>query len=227
VTKSLLDFNKDYDDTVKGTELVLEFIKNKCPRARLIYPSSPAINGSCLNEPISVGAPVNPVSPYGDNKLRAEILCEFYKEKYLLDVFIIRLFSVYGPGLKKQLLWDACEKFKMKNPEFWGNGKETRDFVHIDDVSNLFLLVASSKNMMLPHKMNCGGGEPTEIFYILDFIKNMFDSELKLAFNGITRLGDPRYYWSDNTEAYQYGWQPKTNFNLGMQQYVAWYKKWV
>ena len=49
---------------------------------------------------------------------------------------IIRLFSVYGNGLKKQLLWDACNKIinAKTEVEFWGTGEETRDFIHVDDV---------------------------------------------------------------------------------------------
>ena len=56
----------------------------------------------------------------------------------MLNISVVRL-SVYGKGLKKQLLWDACKKIMTSNKEatFMGTGQETRDFIHISDVLHL------------------------------------------------------------------------------------------
>ena len=48
---------------------------------------------------------------------------------------MLRLFSVYGEGLEKQLLWDACNKLSSGNRTFFGTGEETRDFMHVSDVA--------------------------------------------------------------------------------------------
>lgn len=50
----------------------------------------------------------------------AEELCHYYRNRFALDINIIRPFSICGAGLKKQLLWDACNKFKNGITEFWG-----------------------------------------------------------------------------------------------------------
>ena len=68
----------------------------------------------------------------------SEIICKEYYHLYNLPITIIRPFSVYGNGLKKQLFWDICEKqLRNKNIILFGTGKETRDFLHISDLLQL------------------------------------------------------------------------------------------
>ena len=110
------------------------------PKAQLIYPSSPAVQGEHTNTPIKEDYVGKPASPYGYHKKIVEDLCQSYSEKYSLKISVVRLFSVYGNGLKKQLLWDAYNKirYSSKEVEFWGTGEETRDFIHIEDVLIFF-----------------------------------------------------------------------------------------
>ena len=216
---------ESYRDTVTCTEVILEFLRLRNPGAILIYPSSPAVIGASLNEALKISTSTFPISIYGIHKLIAENLCENFRRSYNLKIKVIRLFSVYGPGLRKQLLWDACKKFeRQKLSEFWGDGNETRDFIHIDDVANLFYLVANQNSDHLPNKMNCGSGESRRIFDILNILKGHFDEGQTIKFNGKRRDGDPRYFWADNSEAHSYMWQPKINLEAGLYQYVNWFK---
>ena len=130
----------DFKKTVDGTLEVLEYMRVHNPNAKLIYPSSPAVQGECEDKPIVEEYLGKPASPYGYHKKIAEDLCQSYSEKFGLKISIVRLFSVYGIGLKKQLLWDACKKIQNSKDEvvFWGTGEETRDFIHISDVLYLF-----------------------------------------------------------------------------------------
>ena len=225
VDRSIEDPRTDYINTVKSTQIVLEFFRLRAPFAKFIYPSSPAIVGSFANQPIPVLMPAAPISTYGHDKLMAENLCESYRHNYGLDITIIRLFSVYGTGLQKQLLWDACNKLTIENPaQFWGDGNETRDYIHITDVSKLFYLICINKKKNLPHKMNCGSGVAYKVKDVIELLKKSFENSPEFIFNNLIRKGHPRHYWADIREANQYGWGPELMLEAGILEYANWYK---
>ena len=108
--------------------------------SQLVIPSSAAVYGQKNEKSISVHDVLNPVSPYGNHKRICETLSKFYSNYYKLRISIIRLFSLYGPGLKKQLLWDACNKIYSGDQIYSGTGLEKRDWIYIEDAINLILL---------------------------------------------------------------------------------------
>ena len=57
-----------------------------------------------------------------------------------INLIVIRYFSIYGNGLKKQLVWDTCNKIIKNNFDFYGNGKEKRSWLHINDAIDIALL---------------------------------------------------------------------------------------
>ena len=68
-----------------------------------------------------------------------ELLCESYARNFGLQTATVRWFSVYGPELRKQLLWDLCHRFKGRPAtlEIGGTGNETRDWIHVTDAVSL------------------------------------------------------------------------------------------
>src|SRR4030095_13057401 len=82
------------------------------PAAILIYPSSAAVYGVVKQAPIGESSPIAPVSPYGLHKAMAEELCSTQSKHFGLRCAIVRFFSVYGPGSRKQLLWDLAQKIE-------------------------------------------------------------------------------------------------------------------
>ena len=215
---------EDFKKTVDGTLEVLEYIRLYNSKAELIYPSSPAVQGECLDEPIKEDYTGQPVSPYGYHKKIAEDLCRSYCQKYSIKVRIIRLFSVYG--LKKQLLWDATNKIiasKNEPVEFWGTGNETRDFIHIDDVVTLFekLLDVEDKYILV----NGGSGTKHTINEVVDLIKNSLQSNVRIKFNNQVNEGNPVYYWADTKILNHYYDKNKIQFQDGLQKYINWVQK--
>ncbi|TDA81588.1 SDR family oxidoreductase, partial [Halomonas marinisediminis] len=88
---------------------------------------------------ILTSARPNPMSPYGFSKLSAELLAQEYSQCFGVNSISVRPFSLYGPGLKKQLLWDACNKFSKGIGEFFGTGEEVRDWLHVEDASSMIV----------------------------------------------------------------------------------------
>jgi UDP-glucose 4-epimerase len=216
---------KDFKKTVDGTLEVLEYMRLYNPKAHLIYPSSPAVQGEHPDTQMREDYIGKPASPYGYHKKIAEDLCQSYSEKYTLDIKIIRLFSVYGNGLQKQLLWDACQKL-INNPnrvEFWGTGDETRDFIHIDDVLTLIDTVLKLKETFLV--INGGSGIKYTISNVINLIRTQLSPNTKIEFNNQTNIGNPIYYWADTTRLNLLQWKPKIVFTEGLAQYIEWAKK--
>lgn len=225
VAESITSPAQDFTRTVTGTLVVLEFIRLYSPKTKLIYPSSAAVYGEHSDTMINVNDPLEPVSPYGVHKKIVEELCASYHKFFNVNCVVIRFFSIYGPGLKKQLLWDACNKFLSAKDEvvFWGTGQETRDWIYITDATGLIFNGVKSPLPFLI--MNGGSGIRYTISQTLLSLADNLDMERsKVIFNGTVRLGDPVFYCAELAQARQVDWEPKVLLSEGLKSYVEWYR---
>ncbi|KFL34039.1 MULTISPECIES: NAD(P)-dependent oxidoreductase [unclassified Sulfurospirillum] len=215
---------EDFKKTIDGTLEVLEYMRVYNPNAHLIYPSSPAVQGEHPDTPIQEDYIGKPASPYGYHKKIAEDLCQSYSEKYNLKVSIIRLFSVYGNGLKKQLLWDACQKIENAKEKviFWGTGEETRDFIHINDVLFLFDILLKKEDRFV--LINGGTGNKYNIKNVVEMIRDQINPSISIAFNNQVNTGNPIYYWADTQKLKNYGFKAVKGFEQEIKNYVEWAK---
>jgi UDP-glucose 4-epimerase len=218
---------EDFAMTVESTENVLEFMRLHCSEARLIYPSSAAVYGQKEDAPIKETDSLEPVSSYGIHKKMTEELCEYYSKNFGIKISIVRFFSAYGPALKKQLLWDACNKIYHFKEEiiFSGTGKETRDFIHINDVVELLLFLSGSENKF--EIMNGASGRRLTISEVLNTLAREYGGKTRIIFNDISRKGDPKFFWADITKIKSMGWKPEVAFESGVAEYVNNFKKTI
>jgi UDP-glucose 4-epimerase len=221
LTNPLQDFKK----TVEGTAELLEYVRLNNSTAQIVCPSSAGVYGAKSDEPIKITDPLNPISPYGYHKKIAEELCESYSNSYNLNIVIIRFFSIYGPGLTKQLLWDASNKLlsaKNSKVQFWGSGNETRDLINIDDATNLILKASQCKNRF--SIFNGASGLRITVREILEILRDELGASANIEFNKIVRAGDPLFFHADISSANCLGWSAAVNIRDGIRQYVKWYK---
>lgn len=223
VQASVIQPISDFTSTVSSTYAVLEFIRTRVPKTKLVYPSSAAVYGCATKFPISENDAINPVSPYGLHKLFSEQLCRSYAISYSLNIAIVRLFSIYGPGLKKQLMWDACQRLSRGDYLFFGTGEETRDWLHIEDATSLLLLAATYANVDCP-TINGGSGVATTNRDMLQQLAGFLGESPIPQFNLQNRPGDPLYYHADISTARSWGWQPRIPLVNGIAEYVKWFK---
>jgi UDP-glucose 4-epimerase len=217
---------EDFQKSVQSTLSLLEYIRLRCPECKFIYPSSVAVQGSQPDVAINEEMVAKPVSPYGYHKKIAEELCESYHQNYGLNVGIIRFFSIYGNGLQKQLLFDACKKIdhaQGKEITFFGTGEETRDWIHVTDASKL--IYKFSQKFQGMDIINGGSGQRVEIREVLNLLVKEFGVDITVNFNGAAREGDPRFFWSDMAKAKKYDYATAMNLEEGIRSFVKSYKE--
>ena len=213
VTKSFEDPLIDFQKTVLSTLSVLEFIRIKKLNSKLVYLSSSAVYGTNAN--FTEEAICNPISPYGVHKLQSENLCRSYNYFFGIKCCIIRIFSVYGPGLNRQLIWDAVNKFEQsKKPIFFGTGSEVRDWIYINDIVSLIYNL-SFVNFSFDI-FNGGTGIGLKISEVIDLIKKYLNIDIEHEFNLQVPNGDPSYLVANTNKIKKLIWHPNTNIEQGL-----------
>jgi UDP-glucose 4-epimerase len=157
------------------------------------------------------------------HKKLSEDLCRSYGRHSGVRSALIRLFSIYGVGLRKQLLWDACNKIANGDFSFAGTGAETRDWLHVEDAAALMIQAANHAAADCP-VVNGGAGEATSIASVVGAIAKAFGNHQPPTFSGISRPGDPIHYQADISEALAWGWSPKRRWQDEVPAYVRWFQ---
>lgn len=217
---------EDFQRTVETTARLLDWVRQKSPNTRVIGVSSAAVYGSGHEGAIDEHAQCTPFSPYGYHKSMLEALFSSYRDTYNLTLSVVRLFSVYGPGLEKQLLWDICQKLEntsTKKIQLHGTGQELRDWLHVKDACNLLWKVATS--IETPQIINGGTGVATSIKQIAQLTVDAWGHSYKVSFSGIRRKGDPLSLVADISKAQALNFSPSTNIQSGITEVTQWYKE--
>ena len=217
----------DFSANTLTTQLLCEYLRQYAPSARLVLISSAAVYGDRHDGPIPQDTPPAPLSPYGYNKLAAELIVRSYAENFGLRAAIVRLFSVYGPGLRKQVLWDLCSRLRRESAvTLWGTGEERRDFVHVDDAARLLLLAAESAATK-PTLFNGGTGTATTMRNVADLVADEWNRVLgkrcSVSFNGNRRQGDPTSLVAACNIAQIAGFATHISLRDGIAGYVRWF----
>ena len=218
----LLDFQR----SVATTAAVLEAIRLAAPDALIVYPSSAAVYGVVTRGAIAEPTAIAPLSPYGVHKAMAEELCLTRSQHFGLRCAIIRYFSLYGPGLRRQIVWDLVQKITA-NPaelELDGQGDETRDFLHVEDAARIVSLVARTTRDE-PLVVNGGSGHAVSIQELADVVAHELGEHTAIRFTGKRRQGDPPYHQADVTRLAHLGFAPHWSVREGVRDYVAWLRK--
>jgi UDP-glucose 4-epimerase len=221
VAESFKQPEKDFEKSVIITQSILNAIKEYSPATKLLFLSSAAVYGNPTRLPIDSNTPLNPISPYGYHKLLCEINCEKFHRLFNIPITIVRIFSVYGPGLKKQILWDIYQKAKKsKTISLYGTGKETRDFIYIDDlISTLYTILNHSD--FNANIINIATGQSTSIENLAKQFVGIVDDTISIQFNGETKSGDPAF-WNVCPSLLTYTSASYISTETGIKRYIDW-----
>lgn len=225
VAASLATPEEDFQRTVTSCAHLLEWLRHSAPKCRAVLASSAAVYGAGHVTAIRETDPLHPYSPYGYHKRMGELLFESYAQNFGMFTSCVRLFSVYGPELRKQLCWDFCNRLLARPTELTlsGTGEELRDWIDVRDAAAYLVSAAELANTEC-FVINGGTGHAISVREIVDKICDLWDKPVQLHFSGERRRGDPDFLVADISLSRLHGIQPKINWHQGLENYVAWFK---
>lgn len=218
---------KPYNDFKLNTLNVfklLEAIRLHNRECKFITMSSAAVYGNPESLPILTSQKTAPVSPYGYHKAYTEKICEEYSRFWNIRTCCVRIFSAYGPRLKKQLFWDMYNKFCQNDViELWGTGNESRDFIYISDLIRAIDLIIRHSDFS-GNVVNLANGNQITIREVSDTFVKVLGTDKKVHFNGEERKGDPINWEADITELKKWGYIQQVPLEDGVHKYIEWLK---
>lgn len=221
VPKSIDNPMETFRVNVGGTINVLEAARVNKVR-KVILASSCAIYGNSDGTMLELDPP-QPLSPYAWSKLIGEQYCRMYSEEYSLPTICLRFFNVFG---ERQAL---DSQYGLAIPKFinaatngnslpiYGDGKQTRDFIFVDDVVNATIL--SSKNEMTGI-YNVGSGNSTSIIDLARLIIKVVESKSLIEFHE-PRIGDPLHTNANISKITKEGFIPEWNLEAGLRRIIS------
>jgi CDP-paratose 2-epimerase len=245
VTTSVQNPRLDFETNALGSFNVAEAIRQAERSPVVIYTSTNKVYGGleklritegeeryvydCLPNGIDESTPLDFHSPYGCSKGCADQYFRDYYRMYGVRSIVFRQSCVYGAhqfGNENQG-WAA--HFAISSVlglplRIYGNGKQVRDLLFMNDLCDLYVTVIENPDAMLGRIYNIGGGASNakSVLELVHILEEILDRKLEITF-GPWRPGDQRIYISDiSAIARDCGWQPKTSPKAGIEKLVAW-----
>ena len=224
--RSIEDPYFDMDVNIKGTISLLEACLNSNIK-RLVHSSSGAIFGESKYLPIDEDHPLNPESPYGVSKLAAEKYCFAFHKVHGVPATALRYFNVYGPRQESSEYANVIPIFLKRISEgkpltIYGDGKQTRDFVFVEDVVQANIL-AASQPAAIGGIFNVATGEQTSVNELAELVKQVTGKEV-LIIHDKPRAGEVRDSLANIEKAKKtLGYNAEINLKEGL--FLTWKNK--
>nr|WP_320148044.1 NAD-dependent epimerase/dehydratase family protein [uncultured Anaeromusa sp.] len=219
--------------------------KYKCEKHGIVYPDRrttedmiskqfepicPLCKGVCEMLLTDEDSLIHPSSFYGITKQMQEQMVLLFARAVGISAFALRYQNVYGPGqsLKNPytgILAIFSNQARLNQPIYiFEDGKESRDFVYINDVVEATWRCISDESVGVA-ALNVGSGEKITVLRVVDEIIRYFSSESVVTVNGVFREGDIRHNIADLTKAKKtIGYEPKWEFAQGIVKFLDWVK---
>lgn len=220
---SITNPKEDFISSVVILFNVLEAIRSCAKNCKLVFLSSAAVYGNAQYIPIDEDHPVNPISPYGYHKSLCEKVLHEFHSVYGLRTCSVRIFSAYGAGLQRQILWDICQKaFYEDQIQLFGTGQETRDFIHVRDIARAIKAVAQTTDFN-SEVYNIASGEDISIKDLATKLVNTLNIDCPICFTGKTRKGDPIKWRADISRLSSLGYYSTVSIVDGLKDYTRYF----
>jgi len=208
------------DNNVNGTLSVFDAAKNNQVK-RLVYASSAAVYGENDQVVSKENIKLNPQSPYAIQKLTNEFYGRFYSDNNLLETIGLRYFNVFGSRQDPNSHYSGIIAILQKHfatktpPTIYGDGQQTRDYVHVSDVvkANLLALTAGKAGEIY----NIGTGVETSLNQLLEYFKDITQIQLEPKYDE-ARAGDILRSCASIKKAEQeLGYEPSCDLKEGLK----------
>ena len=209
---------------VNGTATVTLLEAARANDSRVVFASSAAIYGHPDGVPIAEDAPKRPASPYGLEKLTGDYYTRIYADRYGLDTVSLRYFNAYGPrqtgGQYSGVISTFLDQARLGEPiTVEGDGEQTRDFVHVDDIVQANLRAATTDSTGTSY--NIGTGSNITIRELAETVQRVTDTDSEIV-HVDPRPGDIEQSEADITKASErLGYTPTVTLEDGLSQLAA------
>jgi UDP-glucose 4-epimerase len=223
VPESVVDPRKCADVNVAGTQNVLDAARESNAR-RVIFAASAAAYGGNPQLPCREDQPPDCWSPYAASKVAGELLLHAAAYCHDISTVSLRYFNVFGPRQNPNSAYAAAISAFGKAlasgqpPTIYGDGRQTRDFTHVDNVVHANLLAASSRREFRGEVINIGTGKRISLLEVLDHMGRALNVKAMPSF-APARAGDVRDSVADISRAHELlGYEPIIDFAEGIQR---------
>jgi UDP-glucose 4-epimerase len=224
VNHSVDDPRMDMEKNIMGTFRVLEAVRSHSPDTRVVFTSSATVYGEGVRTPILEDDPKLPESPYGVSKLTCEHYLRLFARLYGLRTATARLFSVYGPRLRKQAVYDFMVKLNRDSDELFlhGDGTQVRDMNHVLNVTDALLIIAREAKLE-GETYNVASGEAVTIRTLAESVCEAMGLSPRLVFSGEVRPGETQRWFPDHTKLLGLGYENRLSLSEGLRNTVDWF----
>jgi UDP-glucose 4-epimerase len=220
VAASVRDPRNDLTNTFAPLFEVLETARQR--HCRVIFPSTASVFDTAQPLPLAEPALKRPSSPYGAAKLAGEAYCVAYHRSYGTDARVARLFSVYGPGMRRLAIHDLIGKIQ-RNPveiELLGDGTQVRDYLYVDDAVRGLTIVAERGEAGQDY--NVASGEPVRLLDLArELAVQMGHPDIRIVPTGQSFPGDTPRWYADVTRMRALGFVPAVTLEDGLKRTIA------
>lgn len=187
--------------------------------------STDEVYGSISEGSWSEEYPLLPNSPYSASKASADLICRSYNRTFGMDIRVTRCSNNYGPHQFPEKVIPLFVTNLIDNGKvpLYGNGLNVRDWLHVDDhCDGIYSVLSEGKSGNI---YNIGGGRELTNRELTEIILRKFDRDESSIEYVTDRLGhDLRYSVSHEKITRELGYQPKIQFEEGLEQTIEWYK---
>lgn len=213
---------------VTGTVTLLDIARRRGVR-RIVFAGSSSAYGDDPTPAKTERLLPMPLSPYAAAKLAGEFYCQAFTATYALQTVVLRYFNVFGPRQDPKSQYAAVipkfitEMLAGNRPTIFGDGKQSRDFVYIDNVVHANLLAAEAPGAA-GHKFNVGCGRSYNLLQLVDGINAALGTNMEPVFEP-ARTGDVRDSLADISQARNLlKYEPLIDFAEGLRRTVEYYR---
>lgn len=193
----------------------------------LVHCSTSEVYGTLVNESIDETHPLNPLTTYAAGKVGADKALEAYVNSFRLDAFIVRPFNNYGPRQNYMPPLAAVIPLTINricsglNPEIYGDGNQTRDFIYVYDTVKSILDVY--KFIPSGESINISSDDQIQINFLIELICDLMKYDKKRIVYKNKRIADVDHHRSNNKKLKSCIKFEPTPFHTGLEKTVEWY----
>ncbi len=209
---------------VGGTVALMTAMRDAGVR-RVILASSGAAYGEQLHQPVAESAVMRPTSPYAVSKLAAEYYVQAIGALWKIEAVALRIFNAYGPHQQMPPSHAPVIPRFLKQAQsggslvIFGNGKQSRDFVYIDDVVRALTLAATAQNIDRAC-INIGSGADVTMNQLVDEIETLVGTHVHRLYNDEEGSGVSRLVADISLAAKLLDWSPQVSPAQGLKKII-------